>query len=122
MDNLRRFPGASQPKDGWQPTQSDSPCSCRNDATTSGVTNCPAIAADGGPAPSLRVACDAEKFSWHKHRLTAKTVSNFPRHVRSVCLLVSEADLRSNHSHHLDSSRPRKGWSKTFSHWITSIS
>jgi hypothetical protein len=98
MDNFRPCPSASQSEDGRRPTQSDYSRSSSKDAATSGVTDCPAIAADGRPAPSLRVAWAAEKFSWHKDRLIAKTVSNFPRHARSISLSVSEVDLRSGHS------------------------
>jgi hypothetical protein len=48
--------------------------------------------------PLHRSAGDAENFSWPKGRVTAKTVSSFPRHARSVSLSVSEADLRSSYS------------------------
>src|ERR1700677_5077657 len=96
MDDFRTGPSSSQPEIGWHRAQSNDSCSDRKDAAASGVTDCPAHTADGASAPSARFACVAMKFSWSKDRLTAKTVSNFPRHARSVSLSVSEADLRSS--------------------------
>jgi len=73
MDDFRTCPSASQPENGWQPVQSAYSSSRRNDAAISGVTDCPALAADGIRAPSVRFACAEEKVSWPKDRLTSKT-------------------------------------------------
>jgi len=77
MDNLRPCPDASQPEQGRRPPRSR--CSSshrRNDAATSGVTDCPSHTADGASTPSARFGCFAKKFSWPKGRLTRKTFSN----------------------------------------------
>src|ERR1700722_8816974 len=96
MDDFRSGPSSSQPEICWHRAQSNYSCSGRNDAASSGVTDGLAHTADEASAPSAHFACVAKKCSWSKDRLTAKTVSHFPRHARSVSLSVSEADLRSS--------------------------
>jgi|SRR5580692_3870636 hypothetical protein len=99
MDNLRPCPGASQPKQSWRSPQSG--CSSshrRNDAATSGVTDCPAHTADGASAPSDRFACVAEKFSWPQGRLTKPHVCSAGvglgenQETRFVSLMFSEVE------------------------------